>query len=92
MVEPLGHVFTKQLWATQALVWAGNVPLSQGHNPPPRVKKSQHKPGGEVGGTFQEVSSGRNRQHCPSEALESFRRSLVGFSPPTRESRNWAET
>lgn len=58
MVDPLGPVFTKQLWATEALVWGGNVPLSQGHNPPQGVKKSQHKPDREVGDTFQEVSSG----------------------------------
>lgn len=41
----------------QALVWGGSVTLSQGHNPPQEVKESQHKPDGERGGAFQEVSS-----------------------------------
>lgn len=52
MVDPLGHVFTKQLWVTQALVCGGNVTLWQGHNPPQEVKESQHEPDGEVGVHF----------------------------------------
>ena len=52
MVDPLGHVFTKQLWATQGLVWGGNVTLSQGHNPPQGVTKSQPKPDGGRGTHF----------------------------------------
>lgn len=67
MVDPLGRAFTKQLWAMQALVWGGNVSLSQGHHPPQEVKESQHKPDGEGGNAFQEVS---NRQ---GQAALSFR-------------------
>ena len=84
VVDPLGHVFTKQLWPMQALVWGGKVTLSRGHNPPQGVKKSQHKPDGGRGNAFREVSSRQGEAALSFRGTEELYKALPGL-PSTHQ-------